>query len=100
MGCSSNRSGSFAKVDSELFIVGKGEVVGADILCGVFDCMLTDMGDYGIGAHDGDDRAAVRREELRGSAVDKFGAFVEVWVDRWEVLKVAHVIIVCFFASS
>ena len=43
---------------------------------GVFDCMLTDVGDDGVGAYDGNDRAAVGREELRCSAVDEFGGLV------------------------
>jgi hypothetical protein len=44
--------GSFANVSDEFFGVGEGEVVGSDIVCGEFECLLDDMRNYtGVGSN-------------------------------------------------
>ena len=50
--------------------------MGADVVGGVLDCMLTDVGDYGVGADNGDDRTAVGGEKLGVTAEDEFRGLV------------------------
>lgn len=45
LGWSSWRSGSFANVLDESVVVSEGETVCSAEVCGVFDCILTDVGD-------------------------------------------------------
>ena len=76
LGCRRSNNGSFAKIDSERFVVGDGEIVDADVVGSMFDSVLADVRYDGVGTDDGDDRAAVGGEELGVTAEDEFRAFV------------------------
>lgn len=66
------------------------DVVESDIVCGGFDCKLTDVGKDMRVAGRGDDRATVGGGDLRLNACGVAGGG-ETWVDCGEKFTIGHV---------